>query len=239
MTIEPKRILIPMFTHKKNGLDRPIWLGMLRDYGCEVDAPDAAIYCGVMPRKPASGPVTLEMMSWVSNALRKVRSARALGNIGCIVVPHFGHFGSREVWAAAAEKLVELGGLVIDVSAHKELDGRDVTAGDALLKRSRARVASAGQKLSGSRTGRKKIPLGGKRLDEALALFPNPDWTIGDLVKKFGFSNNMTFLRRIEDATGTQSKGLARYLADRGEWPPTRKLSAAFVEELKAKAGLF
>jgi len=236
MPSDIERILVPWYSGKKNGLDRAYWRGILRDFGCKIGPDDENegqdCYSDTMPRKPKGGTVVFEMLPELATAIRGLRVARGLGKVGCLVVPHFGHFGSDAVWEAVAVKIADMSGLVIEATSGVELDGQDIEAGKRLLKKSRPRAMNAGKKAARSHAGRPKITLGGTKLEEALKLFADENWSIPMLADKFGFKVQMTFLRRVKDVTGTWSKGVAVHLADQGKWPPKRKMTDGEVKQL-------
>lgn len=202
----------------KSGADREQWLDMFAKKGLDRSDDLAPVYSDIKPRKPHGGPITIEQVSDLREALR------ATGRGECLTIPHFGHLISAAIWEAVAGDISAKGAVLESIADEMVLDGADIEAGKRLLKSRGARTLTDARRRTRVKMGRPKKALTGKRLEEAIMLFPSPEWTSGSLATKFGLGR-MTFLRRIEDATGTMSKERAQEESAADNWPPKRKLT--------------
>lgn len=202
----------------RNGSDRATWDGMLRAVGCKVDdAQFDPTYSDVMPKKPVGGSITLDLLPKLAAVLNGLRVGQTL------VIPDFGHLCSEQVWKAVADRLQAKGSLLECAKTRQVFDGSDLARGNTLNKQERGRRLTPARLKSKVKSGRTKHVLVGQKLERAIALFPDPDWPVPRIAAEVGLER-MTFLRRMEEATGTMSKDKARELLLEGNWPPRRKL---------------
>lgn len=210
------------FVQTKSGADRALWLGMFGKYGFVHTQEDDPVWHDVMPRKPCGQSVTIEQVPDLVYAIN------ALDPGDRLTIPHLGHLVCMEICEAAARRLKARGAYLELAETDEVIDPTALT--DLLLRmkklldKGRGRALTAARMKTGVKIGRRKIPLGGKRLAEALKLFPSPEWSVPRLAEHFGM-DRMTFLRRIQEATGTQSKSRAQDELAAGNWPPKRKLT--------------
>ncbi len=204
------------FLVSRTGTDCLPWVDVLEDGGVDTTTENPPLYWDPKPRKPRGGPVTIEAMPELMKALGE------LGRGECLTIPHFGHLASAEVWLAVADELVIKGATLESLWDEAVLDGTDIRAGLNLLKRHSGRGLADPRGRARVKMGRPRKTLSDAELKEALRLFPDPDWSTDRLAKHFGLGR-MTFLRRIEEATGTMSKGEALELREAGNWPSKEK----------------
>ncbi|WP_044558908.1 hypothetical protein [Azospirillum sp. B4] len=202
----------------KAGTDKTLWLDMLRKSGAAVDQWDDPIYSDVMPRKPRGGQVGIEQLPDLTEAIRSLGSGERL------TIPHAGHLIGAPVWEVVAAALVRAAAEMELLVEKTVLDGTDLEAGAALIRRQRGRALTDARAKAGLPTGRPRVKLTGKSLAEALRLFPDPAWSTSRIATHLGL-DRMTMLRRIEEATGTMSKARAAQEASADNWPPKRRLT--------------
>ncbi|WP_044561309.1 hypothetical protein [Azospirillum sp. B4] len=183
-----------------------------------MDQFDDPVYSHVMPRKPRGGAVTIEQMPELVEATRSLEAGERL------TIPHAGHLIGVPVREAVAAALIRTGATMELLVEKTVLDGADLEAGAALIRRQRGRALTDARAKAGLPTGRPRVKLTGKSLAEALRLFPDPDWSTSRIAAHVGLDRS-TMLRRIEEATGTMSKGRAAQEAAAGNWPPKRRLT--------------
>ncbi|MEA1673310.1 hypothetical protein [Nitrospirillum sp. BR 11163] len=155
-----------------------------------------------MPREPRGGQVTIEQMPELGKAIRSLGAGERL------TIPHAGHLIGAPVWGAVAAALIRAGARMELLVEKVVLDQIDLEAGAALMRRQRGRALTDARAKAGLPTGRPRVKLTGKSLAEALRLFPEPDWSTARIAAHVGLDRS-TMLRRIEEATGTMSKGRA------------------------------
>lgn len=202
----------------RSGADRQQWLDLFTKNGLGPIDEFTPIYHDTKPRKPTGGTVSFEQLPSLKLALA------SLGIGERLTIPHFGHLVSPCIWRVVAGKLVEKGAEMESLADSGVFDGTDQDAGLRLMKFRAGRSLTDARVHARVKTGRPRRGLAGKRLEEALRLFIAPEWSADRISKHFGMGR-MTLLRRIEETTGTMSKGEAMDLNDEGNWPPKRKLT--------------